>query len=209
MDGRPQHTHEDRERAESFGAVAELYDRARPSYPEALVDSLLAGGTPRVLDVGCGTGIAGALLAQRGCAVLGVEVDARMAALARSKGLAVDVAPFERWDAAGRTFDLVIAGQAWHWIEPHGGSRKAAAVLHDGGRIALFWNTGDPPPAVRQRLETIYAALEPGLRERSATLERRSRRGRVAAEALERSSRFGPIAVTRFPCARAGSGRSP
>ena len=66
MDGRPQHTHEDRERAESFGAVAELYDRARPSYPEALIDALLAGGAERVLDVGCGTGIAGALLAARG-----------------------------------------------------------------------------------------------------------------------------------------------
>jgi predicted TPR repeat methyltransferase len=70
---------EDRSRAESFGAVARLYDRARPSYPLALIDFLLADGARRVLDVGCGTGIAGELFAARGCSVTGVEIDPRMA----------------------------------------------------------------------------------------------------------------------------------
>ena len=36
--------HANRLRAESFGAVAELYDRARPSYPPELVAALLASG---------------------------------------------------------------------------------------------------------------------------------------------------------------------
>ena len=72
---------EERHRAESFGGVAELYDRARPSYPPALIEELLSDGPRQVLDVGCGTGIAGALLAMRGCEVLGVEVDERMARL--------------------------------------------------------------------------------------------------------------------------------
>jgi SAM-dependent methyltransferase len=194
--------HNDRVRAESFGAVAELYDRARPSYPEALIDALLAGGAARVLDVGCGTGIAGALLAARGCAVLGVEVDGRMAAVARAKGLEVEVAPFERWDPAGRTFDLVTAAQAWHWIEPRRGSPKAAAVLRGGGSVALFWNTGDPEPTLRERLDPVYASLEPGLRERAGVLERRARRGRAALDSLARSGEFGPVAVRRIPWSR-------
>ena len=49
---------EDRSRAESFGNVAQLYDRARPRYPPQLVEWLLSDGARRVLDVGCGTGIA-------------------------------------------------------------------------------------------------------------------------------------------------------
>ena len=78
---------EDRSRAESFGDIAEAYDRARPSYPPALFDDLLADGARTVLDVGCGTGIVAALLAARGCDVLGVEVDERMAQVARAKGI--------------------------------------------------------------------------------------------------------------------------
>ena len=79
--------HTDRKRAESFGQDAASYDRLRPSYPDQLIQELLADGPSDVLDVGCGTGIAGALLAARGCRVLGVEPDERMAALARAKGL--------------------------------------------------------------------------------------------------------------------------
>jgi SAM-dependent methyltransferase len=154
---------ENRSRAESFGAVAELYDRARPSYPAALLDALLLDGARRVLDVGCGTGIASALLAARGCEVLGVEVDVRMAAVARRKDLEVEVAAFERWADRGRRFDLVASGQAWHWIDPLSGAVKAAAVLREGGRIGVFWNFGDPPPEVRERLAPIYARLEPEL----------------------------------------------
>jgi SAM-dependent methyltransferase len=191
----------DRVRAESFGAVAELYDRARPTYPAALIDALLAEGAGRVLDVGCGTGIAGALLAARGCTVLGVEVDERMAAVARAKGLAVEVAPFERWEPAGRTFDLVIAGQAWHWIEPRSGAAKAASVLVDGGRVGLFWNLGYPAPTVGGQLDGVYAALEPGLRERSVVAERRRMRLRLAAEALS-SEHFESPSVDGFPWTR-------
>ena len=112
---------EDRGRAESFGSVARLYDRVRPTYPPELVDWLVAGGCRRVLDVGCGTGIAGALFAARGCEVTGVEVDERMAAVARTKGLEVEVASFEDWDDRGRRFELLISGQAWHWIDPRAG----------------------------------------------------------------------------------------
>ncbi len=192
---------EDRERAESFGAIAERYDRARPSYPPGLIDFLVAGGCPRVLDVGCGTGIAAVLFAARGCAVVGVEVDERMAELARAKGLDVEIARFEEWDPAGRSFDLVTAAQSWHWVSPRAGAAKAAAVLRPGGRLALFWNVGHPPPQVRARLTAIYERLEPGIARNSVVLGLAASRAvtdRHASSIVE-SPDFGPGASDVFP----------
>lgn len=69
--------------------------------------------------------------------MLGVEPDERMAQWAGQCGLVVGVATFETWDPAGRTFDAVIEGQSWHWVEPVAGAVKAAAVLRPAGRLAL------------------------------------------------------------------------
>lgn len=121
----------------SFGSEAERYDRARPRYPDAMVRRIVAGSPgPDVLDVGCGTGIAARQFQAADCAVLGVEPDARMADLARQYGVEVDVATFEAWDPVGRAFDAVVAGQAWHWIDPVAGAAKAAQVLRPAGRPA-------------------------------------------------------------------------
>ena len=195
--------HSDRGRAESFGAVAELYERARPSYPPALVDALLEGGVHDVLDVGTGTGIAGGLLAARGCAVLGVEVDERMAAQARSRGLDVDVAPFERWQALGRAFDLVIAAQAWHWIDPAAGVRRAAGMLRPRGRLAVFWNLGDPPAHVRTVLDPIYDRLEPALGHGTENAGAPRRQAADSAvEGIAGSGCFEPATIRTFPWSR-------
>ena len=195
---------EDRSRAESFGSVADLYDRARPSYPPALIDALLADGGRTVLDVGCGTGIAAALFAARGCAVTGVEVDARMAGIARRKGLDVEVSTFERWDDRGRRFDVVASGQAWHWIDPTAGAVRAADVLCPGGRIGAFWNFGDPPPELRERLAPIYDRLAPELVNYSVVLDtaQRSERVDLTVTGIAASGRFGPVEVRRFPWTR-------
>lgn len=155
--------HEDRRRAGSFGEDAEQYDRARPSYPAALVDDLLADGARDVLDVGCGTGKVARLFLARGCNVLGVEPDERMAAVARRHGVVVEHATFEEWDAAGRTFDLVVAGQTWHWVHPDRGADKAAAVLRPHGRLAVFWNRASHQPHVKAAFEAVYARVAPGL----------------------------------------------
>jgi SAM-dependent methyltransferase len=88
--------HADRTRAESFGAVAEQYDRSRPPYPAQLIDDLTGGGAPDVLDVGCGTGIASRAFLARGCQVLGVEPDGRMAAVARQRGVTTTAAWLEQ-----------------------------------------------------------------------------------------------------------------
>lgn len=187
-----------RGRAESFGEVAELYERARPSYPPALVDELLRGDPRRVLDVGCGTGKAGSLFLERGCEVLGVEVDPRMAQIARESGLEVEVSRFEMWEPAERRFDLVICAQAWHWIDPRLGAAKAAAALVEQGRIGVFWNIGDPPADVRALLAPIYARLEPALENYSVVLGNAGGRVGQTLSDMDASGVFGRAEVSTF-----------
>jgi SAM-dependent methyltransferase len=193
---------EHRSRAESFGEVAGLYHRVRPSYPPALIDALLAGGAGRVLDVGCGTGIAARALRDRGCEVLGVEVDERMAQVARAEGLEVEVAAFERWDARGRSFELVTSAQAWHWIDPVAGAEKAAAVLDPGGGLAVFWNFGLPPPHVAELLDPIYARLAPGVESYSVLLGGNDERAETAVAGIAASGAFEPPQLSAFPWRR-------
>ncbi|HEY4098840.1 MAG TPA: class I SAM-dependent methyltransferase [Baekduia sp.] len=183
--------HEDRRRAGSFGADADRYDRVRPSYPDALIDHLLAEPAPAVLDVGCGTGIASALFAARGCEVLGVEPDARMAEVARRRGLTVEVGGFEDWDAAGRRFDLLVCGQAWHWIDPARGSAKAAECVRPDGRVGIFWNFGTPEPAALKALDAVYDRVEPELGAATVLLGHgRDDRLEIAASGLRETGKF-------------------
>jgi SAM-dependent methyltransferase len=162
--------HLDRGRAESFGDDAETYDSVRPSYPEQLVDDLMAEHPVDVLDVGCGTGIVSRLFVPRSCRVLGVEADPRMAEVARRRGLDVEVSRFEDWDPAGRAFDLLVSGQAWHWVDPVAGAGAAVRALRGGGRFAAFWNEHVHSPESLALMLPAYEAEAPELVEFSVVL---------------------------------------
>jgi SAM-dependent methyltransferase len=191
--------HADRRRASSFGDDAEQYDRVRPPYPAALIDVLVGERPHTVLDVGCGTGIVARLLIARGCDVLGLEPDPRMATVARRHGVPVEAGTIEEWDAAGRLFDLLTAGQAWHWVDPHRGAAQAAQVLRPGGRIGLFWNQAHPDPSVRPALDAAYGRHAPELAQRSVLLgQRETALYESVAEALRETGAFDPVSVEMF-----------
>jgi SAM-dependent methyltransferase len=194
--------YENRTRASSFGEMAALYDRVRPSYPDTLVDELVGtdGRVHDVVDVGCGTGISSRVFAARGCHVLGVEADARMADVARAGGLEVEVSTFEAWDPAGRTFDLLTAAQAWHWVEPTAGSEKAAAVLRTGGRVGHFWNRGAHTGDVADALEAVYRVHAPELVGHSILLGAGTEaRFDASLGALAATGAFADLRIMRFP----------
>jgi SAM-dependent methyltransferase len=155
--------HMDPDRATLFEREAERYDRSRPAYPEALITEVL-GPSPQglsVLDVACGTGIASRMMAQRGAQVLGVELSPGMAEIARRHGITAEVARFETWDAAGRTFDRVTCAQAWHWLDPGVSAAKAASLLRPGGRLCLFWSVGHYPDDLAEALQAVYRRVIP------------------------------------------------
>jgi SAM-dependent methyltransferase len=112
-----------------------------------------------VLDVGAGTGIASMQLRDAGAEVVAVEPDSHMAHVAERKGIRVEVAMFEQWDPAGRTFDLVVFAQSFHWVEPVSALPKVAGLLNPGGRAALLWNRITPITPSRAQLDAAYAGL--------------------------------------------------
>lgn len=154
-DSLPAHT--DRRRAEAFGAAAQEYDRYRKRYPQSLVAGLLAGQGERALDVGAGTGIASGQLTRAGAEVLAVEPDERMARIARDKGIAVEQTTFEDWQPAGRSFDLVLFAQSFHWVEPRTALKKTAEVLTPNGRLALLSNRITPTSPTQEHIDTAYS----------------------------------------------------
>ncbi|HEY0533262.1 MAG TPA: class I SAM-dependent methyltransferase [Actinoplanes sp.] len=209
--------HEQRQTAESFGAEASRYDRARPGYPAEMVSRIVAAG-PRheapasgpgpaatrmdVLDVGCGTGIAARLFRDAGCRVLGVDVDERMASTARDSGIDCEVAKFEEWDPAGRSFDTLIAAQTWHWIDPDAGAGKAASVLRPGGRLALFWNAFEPPPDIRRAFGEVQSRALPTAPNawafEGSIADGYARMVATAAAGLDRTEAFGAVEEWRY-----------
>jgi hypothetical protein len=166
---------ETQERALVFGTTAEAYDAARPTYPDALVDTVLDytgaadAGSLRAVEIGAGTGKATAVFGGRGLRVLAVEPDARMAEVLRRKAAAlphveIEVARFEQWQPGGRRFDLAYAAQAWHWLDPDTARDRVFDALAPGGAVALFWNLlGIVDPAVHRDLSAIDAAYGSGL----------------------------------------------
>lgn len=185
-------------RALSFGAAAEEYERTRPSYPEPLIDDLVALQPQRVLDVGAGTGKASELLVARGLDVLAVEPDRRMAAVARRKGIAVEESAFERWDALGRCFDLIVAGQSWHWVSQPAGAQRAREVLRAGGHLAAFWNLGLPEPQAAAAFDAVYAEVAPSMSASDQRLREHMDDQRRHFETL-RDTGFAPIELCTYP----------
>ncbi|GAA3522980.1 class I SAM-dependent methyltransferase [Amycolatopsis ultiminotia] len=154
--------HKHRRIAESFGVDPERYDRARAAYPEAMIERIVSAGPgPDFLNVGCGTGIEARQFRASGRTVLGVEPDQRMADFARGTGLDVEVATFEAWEPARRTFDAVVSGTAWHWIDPVAGAAKAARVLRPGGVLAPFGHVSELPPTVAEAHATALQRVAP------------------------------------------------
>jgi len=131
----------------TFDSVADLYEDARPAYPDALFDDLVdlaeLDSGARLLEIGCATGKATRPLLERGLSVVCLELGAHLAERARQNlaGLRfeVQVVPFEKWDGDPEAFDLVYAATAWHWLDPSIRFRQAHRFLRPGGHLA-FWS---------------------------------------------------------------------
>jgi SAM-dependent methyltransferase len=130
-----------------FGKTASDYGRHRAGFPEQFFDrvfamKLIAPGQ-RLLDLGTGTGTVARGMALRGCAVTGLDPSASMTGQARSldREAGVDIryvtAKAEDTGLPDRCFDVVTAGQCWHWFDRPRAAAEVQRLLVPGGLLMI------------------------------------------------------------------------
>ncbi|MGH8294283.1 MAG: class I SAM-dependent methyltransferase [Steroidobacteraceae bacterium] len=150
--------------SDRFLGRVEAYAKARPTYPAAAIDLLAArcglGPGAIAVDLGSGTGILSALLLQRGARVFGIEPNREMRACSeRALGgdFHAEDGTAEDTHMPDSTFDILVAGQAFHWFDPHKTRAEALRILKPGAWAALLWN--ERPKAGVPFLEDYEALL--------------------------------------------------
>ncbi|MEU6313731.1 methyltransferase type 11 [Streptomyces sp. NPDC047014] len=107
---------------------AEIQERMLVPLYEAVYDRLEVGPGDRLLDLGCGAGLALLLAAGRGAAATGVEPDPARRALARERLLDVRAAPQQ----GARPYDALLA-----FSPPAGALAAALPAVRRGGAVVL------------------------------------------------------------------------
>lgn len=200
----------DRRLRTTFDDVANVYDEARPGYPEQLIEDVIAlseiGPGGRILEIGCGSGQATLPFARRGYAMTCLELGENLAALAAEHCRPysnVEVVPisFEAWRLQAKRFDLVLSASAFDWIPPEIGYPKAAAALREGGSLALFWHDhlGGETAFFREAME-LRRRTAAQLADEATVLSPGARLQAIEEE-IRASALFGPVTVKRYPWA--------
>ncbi len=197
----------DRSRRTTFNDVADLYDEVRPRYPAGLIDDIVAFSRipdrGRILEIGCGPGNATVAFAARGYKMLGIELGARLAALAVKNCRAYpDVkiinASFEDWQLEEKSFDLVISAEAFHWIPPEIAYPKAARALKDSGAASLFWIIYQyPETEIYKAIADVYRRIVPTFENPSKSLTPEWLTAQITGNFAE-SKCFGVVDVRQY-----------
>jgi SAM-dependent methyltransferase len=130
-----------------FARTAADYARHRAGFPPELLDRLAASGAlqpgARVVDLGTGTGSLARLFARHGCVVTGVDIAGPLLDQARrlDHEAGVQIAyverPAEATGLPGGEFDVVSAGQCWHWFDRPAAACEVARLLVSGGTAVI------------------------------------------------------------------------
>jgi SAM-dependent methyltransferase len=129
----------------SFAAVADAYDRSRPSYPREAVAWLVGSDRADVLELGAGTGKLTEELHRLGHRVLATDPLPEMLQHLRDHlpDVPAVLATAEKIPMRARSVDVVVAAQAFHWFDLDSALSEIARVLRPGGHLALTWNLRD------------------------------------------------------------------
>ncbi len=130
-----------------FGKTARDYAQYRKGFPQSFFDRLLHEGIgkpgQRILDVGTGTGTLARGFAKQGAQVTGLDISRELmeqaAEIGEREGLRVDYVHgrAESLPFPVEQFDVVSAGQCWHWFDGIAAAMECRRVLAPGGDLLI------------------------------------------------------------------------
>jgi SAM-dependent methyltransferase len=147
----------------SFGQVASLYDRIRPSYPADALRWAVGEGRHTAVDLGAGTGLLTRVLAPLVTETIAVEPDdgMRERLLAVTPGITAVAGSAESMPLPDSSVDAVVAGQSYHWFDHEKAHREIARVLRPGGILAAVWNLRDERVEWVRELTGVLEPIRP------------------------------------------------
>ena len=157
-----------------YGRVARAYNKVRPRYSDELINfAVECAELPtkaKILEIGCGPGIATTSFAIRGFQLVSIEPNREASQLARENcavypDVEICQTTLEKWLVIPKEFDGVLAATSLHWVDPEIGYPKIAQALKDNGSLILLWNAGlHPSEDINRLLQPIYRTYAPSLK---------------------------------------------
>jgi SAM-dependent methyltransferase len=151
-----------------FGKHSEDYAEYRPGFPESFyrrIDAITHIKGSRSLDLATGPGTIALELAARGSAVVGIDISAELVATAKrvaeernlEESTDFRIAAAEDTGLDASSFDLVTAGQCWHWFDSVAAMRESRRVLRPGGVLAIAYYSylAEHSPVARDTEELV------------------------------------------------------
>lgn len=134
----------------TFDSLADNYDAGRIGYANEIYNHLVdfgLGPKHRILDIGCGTGLASGPLLDNNFTVAGVDPSEPMLAHAKRRHPDAQwvVGTAEQLPFDDASFDAAISAQVIHRVDRAAAISEIVRVLKPNGLVAIWWKhlTGD------------------------------------------------------------------
>ncbi len=156
-----------------FGKTAEDYASFRAGFPDAFFDQLVGRGLvaaeTRALDIGTGTGTVARGLASKGARVTALDPSEELLdqarRLAAEAELEIDFrsGKAEQTELPANAFELIVAGQCWHWFDRPAAAIEARRLLVPGSCLVIAHFDWLPlPGSVVAATEALILKHNPG-----------------------------------------------